>query len=49
MLDLAERSEAGVLTVEEQSELDSYLHVGNFLAVLQSKARMALKKNPKLR
>ena len=41
MLDLAERSEAGVLTVEEQSELDSYLHVGNFLAVLQSKARMA--------
>lgn len=46
MLELAERSEAGVLTVEEQTEFDSYLHIGNFLAVLQSKARLALKKNP---
>jgi hypothetical protein len=46
MLELAERSEAGVLSVEEQAEFDSYLHIGNFLAVLQSKARIALKKNP---
>jgi len=46
MLELAERSEAGVLTVEEQAEFDSYLHIGNFLAVLQSKARVARKRNP---
>ena|ERR1700733_3940845 len=49
MLELAERSEAGILTVEEQAEFDSYLHIGNFLAVLQSKARLAIKKNPPAR
>jgi hypothetical protein len=43
---LAERSEAGMLTAEEQTELDSYLHVGNLLAVLQSKARVALRREP---
>ncbi len=46
MLRLAEQSEAGSLTAEEQDELDSYLHVGNFLAVMQSKARLALKRKP---
>ena len=44
MLDLADRSEAGMLTVEEQAEYDSYLHIGNFLAVMQSKARLARSK-----
>lgn len=44
MLELAERSEAGILIAEEQAEFDSYLHIGNFLAVMQSKARLALKK-----
>lgn len=44
MLELAQRSEAGTLTLEEQAEFDSYLHVGNFLAILQSKARIALEK-----
>ncbi len=44
MRDLAERSEAGTLTAEEKSEFDSYLHVGNFLAIMQSKARIALGK-----
>lgn len=43
---LAERSEAGALTDEEQIEFDSYLHVGNLLAVLQSKARVALHREP---
>jgi hypothetical protein len=38
MLVLADRSEAGILTAEEQAEFDSYLHIGNFLAVMQSKA-----------
>jgi len=43
MLELAERSEAGTLTAEEEKEFDGYLHVGNLLAVMQSKARFALK------
>ena len=43
MMQLAERSEAGTLTPEEQTEFDSYLHVGNLLAVMRSKARLALK------
>ena len=42
MRQLAERSEAGVLTGDERAEFDSYLHVGNLLAVIQSKARLAL-------
>ena len=46
MLQLAERSEAGTLTAEKQTEFDSYLHVGNLLAVMQSKARLALKRKP---
>jgi len=46
MLQLAERSEAGTLTAEEQMEFDGYLHVGNLLAVMQSKARLALKAEP---
>jgi hypothetical protein len=47
MLVLGERSEGAVLTAEEQAEFDSYLHTGNLLAVLQSKARLALKNNPR--
>ena len=27
MLELADRSEAGILTVDEQAEFDSYLHI----------------------
>jgi hypothetical protein len=46
MLHLAEQSEAGALTAEEQAEFDGYLHIGNLLAVMQSKARLALKKKP---
>ena len=42
MRQLAERSESGELTDEERAEFDSYLHVGNLLAVIQSKARLAL-------
>ena len=41
---LAERSETGELTDEEHAEFDSYLHVGNLLAVIQSKARVALRR-----
>ena len=49
MIQLAERSEAGTLTAEEQIEFDGYLHVGNLLAVIQSKARLALKTKAKER
>lgn len=49
MRHLAERSESGTLTDEEQMEFDSYLHVGNLLAVLQSKARVALRREPPCR
>lgn len=42
MQELAEKSEAGSLTEDDGRELDSYLHVGNLLAVMQSKARMIL-------
>jgi hypothetical protein len=39
---LADQSEEGALTPEEEAEFDSYLHVGNLLAVMQSKARVVL-------
>jgi hypothetical protein len=47
MLQLAERSQAGTLTAEEQLEFDGHLHVGNLLAVMQSRARLALKTTPR--
>jgi hypothetical protein len=47
MQQLAELSESGALTAEEQREFDSYLHVGNLLAVIQSKARAALRRRPR--
>jgi hypothetical protein len=46
MLHLAELSQSGALTSEERAELDGYLHVGNLLAVMQSKARLALNSKP---
>jgi len=44
MQQLADRSESGTLTVNEQAEFDSYLHVGNLLAVMQSRARVVLRR-----
>jgi hypothetical protein len=40
---LAELAREGNLTTEEAAELDSYLHVGSLLSILQSKARRLLK------
>jgi hypothetical protein len=40
---LSERAREGSLTAEENAELDSYLHVGNLLSILQSNARRFLK------
>ena len=43
MHELSELARQGKLTNEEQAELDSYIHVGNLLAVMQSKGRRALR------
>ena len=42
MNSLAERAREGNLTPEEAAELDSYLHVGSLLSIMQSKARRLL-------
>jgi hypothetical protein len=41
MNELSELPRQGNLTNDEQAELDSYIHVGNLLAVMQSKGRRA--------
>jgi hypothetical protein len=43
MNDLATRAQFGQFTNQEQAELDSYLHVSNLLALMQSKGRRLLK------
>jgi hypothetical protein len=43
MNELSELARQGNLTGQEQAELDSYIHVSNLLAVMQSKGRRALK------
>jgi hypothetical protein len=43
MHELAERAQAAELTLAEHDELNSYLHVSNLLAIMQSKARQFLK------
>jgi hypothetical protein len=40
---LSERAREGTLTGADTAELDSYLHVGSLLAILQSRARRFLK------
>lgn len=42
MNELSELARQGKLPNEEQAELDSYIHVGNPLAVMQSEGRRAL-------
>lgn len=46
MEELADRSEAGALTADEEAEFDSYLHVANLLTVMHSEARLALRVSP---
>jgi hypothetical protein len=41
---LSAKARAGSLAEEEAQELDSYLHIGRLLAVMQSRARRVLKK-----
>jgi hypothetical protein len=42
---LSEAARGGKLTAEEQAELDSYIHVSNLLAIMQSKGRRALQRS----
>ena len=39
---LSEKARQGALTPAEEQELDEFIHVGNLLAIVQSKARQAL-------
>jgi hypothetical protein len=43
MNELSELARQGKLTKDEQAELDSYIHVGSLLAVIQSKGRRAVR------
>lgn len=45
MNELSELARQGKLSSQEQAELDSYLHVSNLLAVMQSKGRRALQRS----
>jgi hypothetical protein len=45
MKELSELARPGKLTSQEQAELDSYLHVSNLLAIMQSKGRRALQRS----
>lgn len=40
--ELSEMASLGTLSPEDEAELDSYIHVGNLLAIMQSNARRAL-------
>jgi hypothetical protein len=44
MHDLAVKNQQGKISREELQELDNYINAGDLLAILKSKARMALKK-----
>ena len=41
---LAERSNEGELTDEERREYETYVHLGDIIGILQSKARIAVGK-----
>jgi hypothetical protein len=43
MNELAEKNRLGTLTEAERGDLEKYLRVGNFLNLLQAKARLSLK------
>ena len=43
MNELSELARLGALPTTDAAELDSYIHVGNLLAVMQSQARRSLR------
>ena len=40
---LAERAREGGLSADQELELDSYLHVGNLLTIMQSRSRVYMR------
>jgi len=44
MTELAQKSNEGLLTDDERSELESYVFVGDILSLLKSKARLSLRR-----
>lgn len=44
MNELSQLAREGTLSNEQRSELDSYIHVSNLVATIQSKARRALQR-----
>jgi len=44
--ELAEKCNEGRLSPEERSEYETYVHVGNLIAILQAKARVRFKQQP---
>lgn len=44
MNELGELAREGKLTPEQSNEIESYVRVGHFISILQSKARVTLKK-----
>lgn len=45
MNELSRKAREGSLTAEEQEHLDNYERIGHLLAILQSKARISLRKS----
>ena len=43
MNELSDLARGGTLSPSDKAELDSYIHVSNLLAVMQSKARRSLR------
>lgn len=43
MHELADKNNAGTISSTERAEMESYARVGNFLSLIQSKARLSLK------
>jgi len=44
--ELADRCDEGTLTAEERTEYETYISFGNFVAVLQAKARLRRNQSP---
>ena len=44
MSELADKNNKGTITEDEKVEMEGYRRVGTFLALVQSKARLALKR-----
>jgi hypothetical protein len=40
--ELSAKARAGALSTQDKEELDQYIHLGDFLALIQSKARRSL-------